>query len=218
MARVHPPRSRPLLGRLSECDALRRLVADPASGEPHVLVLRGDAGVGKTALLDYVVMQASPFRVTRIAGIESDMGLAFAGLQQLCSPLLEHLDDLPEPQRAALDVAFGRTAGPTPDRFLIGLAVLGLMAAASDDRPLLCVIDDAQWLDQVSLQTLSFVARRLLAERVVLVFAARTEGAEVLNGLPVLTVDGLSDTDARQLLDSVIVGRLDLRVFDRIIA
>jgi DNA-binding CsgD family transcriptional regulator len=218
MLRVQPRRSQALVGRLSECDALRRLVADPASGEPHVLVLRGEAGVGKTALLEYVVAQAEHFHVTRIAGIESDMGLAFAGLQQLCVPLLAHLDDLPEPQRNALDVAFGRAAGPTPDRFLIGLAVLGLMAAVSDDRPLLCVIDDAQWLDQVSLQTLSFVARRLLAEPVVMIFAARPAGADVLNGLPILTVGGLSDTDARHLLDSVVVGRLDLRVFDRIIA
>ncbi|CAN5642873.1 LuxR family transcriptional regulator [soil metagenome] len=208
----------PLVGRASECATLGRLVADPASDQPQILVLRGDAGVGKTALLDFLEAQAADFRVTRIAGIESDMELAFAGLHQLCQPLFDHLDDLPEPQRNALGVAFGRAAGPTPDRFLVGLAVLGLMAAAAGNRPLLCVIDDAQWLDPVSLQTLSFVARRLLAEPVVMVFAARIVGADVLNGLPALTVEGLSDADARHLLDSVIVGRRDDRVFDRILA
>ncbi|MGB3484234.1 MAG: AAA family ATPase, partial [Mycobacterium sp.] len=222
MLLVQPRRSPPLLGRTAECDTLQRLVSDPASGQPHVLVLRGEAGVGKTALLDFVVSEAvtthRDFQITRIAGIESDMELAFAGLQQLCVPLLEHVGTLPGPQRDALDVAFGRATGPAPDRFLIGLAVLGLMATAARQRPLLCVVDDAQWLDQVSLQTLSFVARRLLAEPVVVVLAARTAGAALLAGLPELTVSGLSDPDARQLLDSVLVGRLDDRVFDRIIA
>ena len=135
------------------------------------------------------------------------MELAFAGLQQLCAPLLDHLDELPEPQREALNVAFGRGVGPTPDRFLVGLAVLSLMAAAADDQPLLCIIDDAQWLDQVSVQTLAFVARRLLAEPVALVFAVRDGGAEALAGLPELVIGGLSDADARELLDSVMLGR-----------
>ena len=145
------------------------------------------------------------------------MELAYAGLQQLCAPLLDHLDELPEPQRDALNVAFGRGVGPTPDRFLVGLAVLSLIAAAADARPLLCVIDDAQWLDQVSVQTLGFVARRLMAEPVAMVFAVR-DSPDVLAGLPELTIDGLSDSDARALLESVMVGGIDPRVRDRIVA
>jgi hypothetical protein len=137
---------------------------------------------------------------------------------QLCAPLLSHLDELPEPQREALNVAFGRGVGPTPDRFLVGLAVLSLMAASATEQPLLCVIDDAQWLDQVSLQTLGFVARRLLADPVALVFAARTTGGQVLAGLPELMIGGFSDIYARELLDSVVLGRIDERVRDRIVA
>lgn len=185
------------------------------------MVVRGEAGVGKTALLDYVVEHAPGFRVTQVAGVESDMELAFAGLHQLCAPLLDHLDQLPEPQRDALSVAFGRGVGPVPDRFLVGLAVLSLLAAAAGNKPLLCVIDDAQWLDQVSVQTLGFVARRLLAEPVVLVFGVRDGhdgAADVLPGLPELRLQGLSDSDARDLLDSVVLGRLDERVRDRLIA
>ncbi|MBP2455591.1 ATP-binding protein [Mycolicibacterium lutetiense] len=210
-----------LRGRVSECAALRTLVSGGRSGGSAVLVVRGEAGVGKTALLDYVVEHAPGFRVTQVAGVESDMELAFAGLHQLCAPLLDHLDKLPEPQRDALSVAFGRGVGPVPDRFLVGLAVLSLLAAAADKKPLLCVIDDAQWLDQVSVQTLGFVARRLLAEPVVLVFAVRDRhdgAADVLPGLPELRVEGLSDTDARELLDSVFLGRLDERVRDRVVA
>ncbi|CQD23074.1 regulatory protein LuxR [Mycolicibacterium conceptionense] len=210
-----------LRGRVSECAALRAVVSGGRSGGSAVLVVRGEAGIGKTALLDYVVEQAPSFRVTQVAGVESDMELAFAGLHQLCAPLLDHLDKLPEPQRDALSVAFGRGAGPAPDRFLVGLAVLSLLAAAADKKPLLCVIDDAQWLDQVSVQTLGFVARRLLAEPVVLVFATRDGddgAASVLPGLPELRVEGLSDSDARDLLDSVVLGRLDERVRDRLIA
>ncbi len=150
--------------------------------------------------------------------MQSDMELAFAGLQQLCAPLLNHLDELPEPQREALNVAFGRGVGATPDRFLVGLAVLSLMAAAANDQPLLCIIDDAQWLDEVSVQTLAFVARRLLAEPVAMVFAARDAGAEALAGLPELVIGGLSDADARDLLESVMLGRIDPRVRDRIVA
>jgi hypothetical protein len=183
-----------------------------------VLLLRGEAGVGKTALLEHVSELASGFRCVELAGVESDMELAFAGLQQLCAPLLHHLDELPEPQRETLNVAFGRGVGPTPDRFLVGLAVLSLMAAAATDQPLLCVIDDAQWLDQVSVQTLGFVARRLLADPVALVFAARTTGRQVLAGLPELMIGGLADIDARELLDSVVLGRIDERVRDRIVA
>jgi DNA-binding CsgD family transcriptional regulator len=182
------------------------------------LVLRGEAGVGKSALLSYLSEQAEGFRRVEVAGVESDMELAFAGLQQLCAPLIVHLDQLPEPQREALNVAFGRTGGPTPDRFLVGLAVLSLMAAATADQPLLCVIDDAQWLDQVSVQTLAFVARRLLAEPVAMVFAARDSGAAALAGLPETIVTGLSDGAARDLLESVMVGGIDPLVRDRIIA
>ena len=183
-----------------------------------MLVLRGEAGVGKTALLEYVSELASGFRCIHVAGVESDMELAFAGLQQLCAPLLNHLDELPEPQREALNVAFGRGVGAAPDRFLVGLAVLSLMAAAANDQPLLCIIDDAQWLDQVSVQTLAFVARRLLAEPVALLFAARDAGAEALAGLPELAVIGLSDAHARELLESVMLGGIDPRVRDRIVA
>src|SRR4029077_7922656 len=151
----------------------------------------------------------------------------FAGLQQLCAPLLNHLDELPEPQRRALNVAFGRGIGATPDRFLVGLAVLSLMAAAANDQPLLCIVDDAQWVDEVSVQTLAFVARRLLAEPVrglrsaaplSVVFAARDGGAEALAGLPELVIRGLSDGDARDLLESVMVGGIDPRGRDRIVA
>jgi len=163
-----------LRGRVSECEMLRGLISTAQSGSCQVVVLRGEAGVGKTALLGYTAAQASSskvFRTIQVAGVESDMELAFAGLQQLCAPLLNHLDELPEPQRDALNVAFGRGVGPTPDRFLVGLAVLSLMAAAADVQPLLCIVDDAQWLDQVSVQTLGFVARRLMAEPVAMVFA-----------------------------------------------
>ena len=207
-----------LRGRTAECETLRNLLSSARSASSQTIVLRGEAGVGKTALLDYVVEQSSGFRVAQVAGVESDMELAFAGLQQLCAPLLDHLDELPEPQREALNVAFGRGVGETPDRFLVGLAVLSLMAAAAHKKPLLCVIDDAQWLDQVSVQTLGFVARRLLAEPVALVFAVRDSGADVLVGLPDLTIGGLSDADARGLLESVMVGGIDPRVRDRIVA
>jgi DNA-binding CsgD family transcriptional regulator/tetratricopeptide (TPR) repeat protein len=191
-------------------------MAGARSGTSQVLVVRGEAGVGKTALLDYTCDLASGFRTVQVAGVQSDMELAFAGLQQLCAPLMDHVDELPEPQRDALNVAFGRGVGPPPDRFLVGLAVLSLMAAA-DDRPLLCVVDDAQWLDQVSLQTLGFVARRLLAESIAMVFAVR-DHPEVLAGLPALEIRGLSDAEARDLLESVMFGGIDPRVRDRIVA
>lgn len=186
-----------LRGRDSEITTLRGLLSAARSGSSQVLVLRGEAGVGKTALLRYAVNAADGFRCVQVTGVESDMELAYAGLQQLCAPLMHHLDELPTPQREALDVAFGRGAGAAPDRFLVGLAVLSLLAAATDDQPLLCVVDDAQWLDQVSVQTLAFVARRFLAEPIVLLFAARDTGAQALGNLPELTVTGLSDADAR---------------------
>ncbi|GFG54094.1 LuxR family transcriptional regulator [Mycolicibacterium agri] len=206
-----------LRGRADECAALRSLLSTVQSGSCQVLVLRGEAGVGKTALLDFLADSASGFRCIHVAGVESDMELAFAGLQQLCAPLLNHLDELPEPQREALNVAFGRGVGETPDRFLVGLAVLSLLAAAAEDQPVLCIVDDAQWLDQVSVQTLGFVGRRLLADPVALVFGVRNR-PDVLSGLPELGLRGLSDGDARELLDSVVIGRIDERVRDRIIA
>ena len=181
-------------------------------------MLRGEAGVGKTALLEHAADLASGFGYARVTGVQSDMELAFAGLHQLCAPLMGHVDELPQPQREALAVAFGRGVGATPDRFLVGLAVLSLMAAAANRHPLLCVVDDAQWLDEVSVQTLGFVARRLMAEPVALIFAARDGGAEALTALPERVIGGLPDRDARDLLDSVLLGQIDDRVRDRIIA
>ncbi|MDT5153372.1 MAG: hypothetical protein QOI01_5105 [Mycobacterium sp.] len=210
-------RRQSLRGRATECKTLQSLMSTVRSGSYQVLVLRGEAGVGKTALLGYTSELASGFRSTQVAGVESDMELAFAGLQQLCAPLDGHLDELPEPQREALNVAFGRGVGATPDRFLVGLAVLSLMSAAARAQPLLCVIDDAQWLDQVSVQTLGFVARRLMAEPVALVFAVR-DAPDILAGLPELVITGLSDGDARELLESVMVSGIDPRVRDRIVA
>lgn len=211
-------RGRPLHGRVAETAALREVILTVRTGRSQVLVLRGEAGVGKTALLEFLVEEAEGWRCVHVSGVESDMELAYAGLHQLCSPLLGHLDDLPAPQRDALAVAFGRGVGPPPQRFLVGLAVLGLLAAAVHEQPLLCVVDDAQWLDQVSVQTLGFVARRLVAEPIALVLAARTEGPDALTGLPELPVHGLSDADARKLLDHAMIGGLDPRVRDRVVA
>ncbi len=210
-------RGQRLRGRASECETLRGLISTVQSGTCQVLVLRGEAGVGKSALLGYTSELAAGFRCVQVAGVQSDMELAYAGLQQLCAPLMDHLDGLPQPQRDALNVAFGRGMGPTPDRFLVGLAVLSLMAAAARVEPLLCVIDDAQWLDQVSVQTLGFVARRLLADPVAMVFAVRN-GPDVLAGLPELVIAGLSDDDARELLESVMLGGIDPHIRDRIVA
>jgi DNA-binding CsgD family transcriptional regulator len=206
-----------LHGRRGECEALDRLLADARAGHSRVLVLRGEAGIGKTALLDYLLAQTSGCRTARAAGVESEMELAYAGLQQLCAPFLDRLERLPAPQRAAVGTAFGLSAGEPPDRFLVGLAVLTLLAEVAEEQPLVCLVDDAQWLDRVSAQTLAFVARRLLAERIALVIAVREPGAE-LAGLPERTVHGLSDPDAGALLDSVITGPADRRVRDRIVA
>jgi AAA ATPase-like protein len=162
-----------LLNRVNERDVLERLLASVRGGQSRVLVLRGEAGVGKTALLGHLSAVAAGCRVARAAGVESEMELAFAGLHALCVPMLDRVEHLPAPQREALGTAFGLSAGPPPDRFLVGLAVLSLLADAAEERPLVCVVDDAQWLDRVSALTLGFVARRLLAERVGLVFARR---------------------------------------------
>ena len=190
------------------------------AGEGRALVVRGEPGVGKTVLLDYLAGRASGCRVVRAVGVQSEMELAFAGLHQLCAPMLDHAESLPVPQRGALRTAFGLSAGPVPDRFLVGLAVLGLLSETAGQAPLVCVIDDAQWLDRASAQALGFAARRLAADPVGLVFAARVPGEDVA-GLPELVVEGLAEGDARALLGSVLTGLtgpLDARVRDRIIA
>jgi len=206
-----------LRGRLPERAALSELLDAARAGRRGVLVMRGEPGVGKTALLEYAVESAVGLRVARVAGVESEMELAFASLQQLCAPMLGKLESLPDPQRAALGVAFGLNTGRAPDRFLVGLAALSLLSEAAEQQPLLCVIDDAQWLDRESAQALAFVARRLLAEPVALVVATREPGEE-FRGLPELLVGGLRDGDAQELLSSVIRGPLDERVRDRILA
>jgi DNA-binding CsgD family transcriptional regulator len=206
-----------LSGRATECAALDELVGHVRRGESRSLVLRGEAGIGKTALLEHLVRSAPDLTVTRAAGVESEMELAFASLHQLCAPMLDRLGLLPGPQRQALEIVFGLSAGAAPDRFLVGLAVLGLLAEAGDERPVLWVVDDAQWLDHASALTLAFVARRLLAEPAGIVFAAREPG-EALQHVPELEVGGLGDADARALLDSTVRFMLDERVRDRIIA
>jgi DNA-binding CsgD family transcriptional regulator len=206
-----------LRGRRDECAALDGLLRGARTGRSGVLVVRGEAGVGKTALLDYAIGSASGMLVVRASGVESEVELAFAALHQLCAPLLNRLEGLPAPQRHALEITFGLSDGPAPDRFFVGLAVLGLLSEAAEERPLLCVIDDAQWLDKASAQTLAFVARRLLADSVVVIFATREPGGE-LTGLPNLRVDGLRGADARSLLVSVIPGRLDERIADQLLA
>jgi DNA-binding CsgD family transcriptional regulator len=208
-----------LLGRRSECELLDRLLAGVRAHQSQVLVLRGEAGVGKTALLDYLVDRSAGCRVLRVAGVEAEMELPFAGLHQLCAPMLDHVADLPAPQRDALRTAFGLAAGEAADRFLVGLAVLSLLSAVAEEEPLICVVDDAQWLDEVSAQVLGFVARRLLAESIALVFAVREPSdVRVLRGLPERNLSGLMNGDARALLRSVSLGRLDARVKERIIA
>ena len=206
-----------LVDRLPERAALSQLLDAARAGRSGVLVMRGDPGIGKTALLEYLVGSASGLRVARVAGVESEMELAYAALQQLCAPMLDKLEGLPDPQRAALGVAFGLETGAAPDRFLVGLAVLSLLSETAEQQPLLCVVDDAHWLDRASAQVLAFVARRLLAEPVALVFAAREPGEE-FRGLPELLVGGLREGDAQELLGSVVGGPLDERVRDRIVA
>src|SRR3712207_2362405 len=196
MLPTRPPSSG-LLDRVGEREALERLVAEVRAGQSRVLVLRGEAGVGKTALLGHLSAAAEGCRVARAAGVESEMELPFAGLHALCAPMLDRLGHLPDPQREALNTAFGLSAGPPPDRFFVGLAVLSLLADAAEEQPVVCIVDDAQWLDRVSAQTLGFVARRLLAERVGLVFGLRETGDErVLQGLPELVIEGLAADDA----------------------
>ena len=206
-----------LRGRANECALLDDLVSAIRRGGSQSLVLRGEAGIGKTALLEYLIASAPDATTVRAVGVQSDMELPFAALHQLCGPLLDRLEALPAPQRQAMEIVFGLTVGEAPDRFLVGLAVLSLFSEVAEQRPLLCVVDDAQWLDQASALTLAFVARRLLAEPVAIVFAAREPGEE-LRDVPELEVRGVSNRDARALLSSAVRFKLDERVRDRIIA
>jgi DNA-binding CsgD family transcriptional regulator len=193
-------------------------VADARTGRSRVVVLRGEAGVGKSALLGYLSDQIAEWRIARAVGVESEMELAYAGLHQLCAPMLGYLDRLPVPQRDALATVFGRSAAPAPDRFLVGLATLTLFAEVAEQQLLACIVDDAQWLDHASAQILGFVARRLLAERIAVVCATRTEsGDDLLAGLPELPVRGLGDSDARALLLANVPGSIDAAVCDQII-
>src|ERR1700733_14429704 len=208
-----------LVGRSAEYATLDRLLAETRDGASRSLVVRGDPGIGKSALLDYAAAAAAGSRVIRVTGVESEMEFAFAALQQACTPLLKHLDQLPTPQADALRVAFGLCSGDPPARFLVGLGVLGLAAEEAAAQPLLCIVDDAQWVDQTSLQALAVAGRRLYGESVGLIFTARA-GAVLgeLAGLPELTLAGLPEPDARALLATVVPERLDERVRDRIIA
>jgi DNA-binding CsgD family transcriptional regulator len=206
-----------LMDRHRECDALARLIKEVRTGHSQALVVRGDPGVGKTVLMDYLAGRAPECRVVRAVGMQSEMELVFSGLHQLCAPILDHLGRLPAPQQDALRTAFGIAPGPSPDRFLVALAVLGLLSEAAGDRPLICLVDDEQWLDRASAQALGFTARRLAADPVALVFAAR-EPSDELAGLPELQVDGLPDEDARALLDAALTAPLDARVRDLIVA
>jgi DNA-binding CsgD family transcriptional regulator len=216
---IRLPGSDVLLDRDRERQALERLVGDVQAGESRGLVLRGDAGVGKTALLEYLVERAAGFRVVRATGVQSEMELAFAGLHQLWAWVPDRVDRLPQPQRDALLTAFGVNRGPAPDPFLVGLALLGLLAELARDRALLCVMDDAQWFDRVSAQALAFAARRLVAESVALVFAVRQPNeVPALAGIAQLTVEGLPAPDARALLKSSSLGPIDPRIVDRVVA
>ena len=206
-----------LSGRRAECDALNGLVEAVRGGHSRALVLHGEAGVGKTALLDYLAGHAPDCQITRASGVQSEMELPFAALHQLCAPMLDHVSALPAPQRDALRFVFGLSAEPTPDRFLVGLAALGLLSSVAEKRPLLCLVDDQQWLDRASALVLAFAARRLGAESIGLVFATRNPGGD-LAGLPELTVAGLPDDDARALLAEALAGPIDSRIRDQIIA
>jgi DNA-binding CsgD family transcriptional regulator len=206
-----------LLGRGDECAVLDEMLSSVRGGQSRTLVLTGEPGIGKTALLDYAANSAQGMRLLRATGVESDMELAFAFLHQLCAPLLDGPNRLPPPQRDALAIAFGETEGPPPDRFMVGLALLGLLTEATEHRPVLCLVDDAQWLDEVSAKTLGFVARRLLAEPIGFLFATREPSSE-LDDLPGLRVSGLAETHARALLHSAVTFGIDDRVRDRIVA
>jgi hypothetical protein len=206
-----------LTGRRAECGVLDRFIEAVRAGESRVLVVHGEPGVGTLALLGYLAGRAAGFRVLHVWGVQSEMELAFAGLHQLCAPLLDRLAVVPEPQREALRTAFGMSGGSAPDRFLVGLAVLGLLWEVAGEQPVLCLADDVHWLDRASAQVLAFVARRLGVEPVGLVFGTRAAGGE-LTGLPELAVGGLAEPDARVLLDRVLPGPVDERVREQIVA
>ncbi|MBV8948883.1 MAG: AAA family ATPase [Solirubrobacterales bacterium] len=214
----HPARnSWSLCGRSAERRLLDHLLEAVRTGESRTLVIVGEPGIGKTALLEHTVAISPDFRIVQTVGVESEMELAYASLHQLCAPLLDRVERLPAPQHHALEIVFGLSAGAAPDRFLVGLAVLSLLSGAADECPLICLVDDAQWLDAASSQTLGFVARRLGAESVGVFFGTREVGPDLI-GLPDLHVAGLSNRDARALLDSAMRGRLDERIKDRIVA
>jgi DNA-binding CsgD family transcriptional regulator len=206
-----------LVDRRAECGVLDGLIDAVRVGESRALVVYGEAGVGKTALLEYLVGQASGCRLARIAGVQSEMELPFAALHQLCVPMLDKLQGLPIPQRAALEIALGMISGSAPDRFLVGLAVLSLLSEVAEEQPLVCVIDDEQWLDRATAQVLGFAARRLGAESVGLVFAVREPSSDIA-GLPGLVVEPLGEADAGVLLDAALTGPLDIRIRDQIVA
>src|SRR5689334_16286077 len=208
---------RALLGREHEREALDGLLDGVRAARGGVLVIHGEAGVGKTALLEYAVEAAPEFRIAWTVGVQAEMELPFAAAQQLCAPFLDITDRLPQPQHDALDVAFGLSTGPAPNEFLVGLAILGLLAEVAEEQPLLCVVDDAHWLDSASARALAFVGRRRLAEKIALVFATRELGEE-LRGLPDIEVRGLSDGDANTLLSSVVPSLLDEQVRGRIVS
>src|SRR4051794_29349302 len=207
------------LDRTSEREVLDQLLARAREGESAVLVIRGEAGIGKTALLRYVARHASGFRVAQVRGMEAEMELPFAGIHQLCAPLLDRLDALPQPQQDALNVALGVASGDVPDRFVVGLAVLGLLSARAEERPVLCLVEDSAWLDEASGLILGFIARRLLADSVARVVAGREPNTKHdFGGLPELVLRGLPEPDARTLLGRAVPGGLDDRVRDRIVA
>ena len=206
-----------LRDRRDESAVIDRLLEDARAGRSGALLVRGEAGIGKTALLEDVIASASDVTLLRAVGVESERELAFGALHQLCGPVLDRLDRIPGPQRDALATTFGLSAGAVPDRLLVSLATLSLLSEVAEDRPLLGVVDDAQWLDRASTQALVFVARRLLAESVVMLFVAR-EPSNEFTGVPELVVEGLQDADARALLASAIPGRLDERVADQLLS
>jgi DNA-binding CsgD family transcriptional regulator len=207
------------IGRTRERERLDDVLAQARDGHSAVLVLRGEAGIGKTALLRYAARQASGLRTTEVDGIQAEMELSFAGIHRLCTPILDEIEELAQPQQNALRVAWGMASGDAPDRFLVAVAVLSLLSATAEKRPLLCLVDDAQWLDAASVQALGFVARRLVAEPIAMIFSLREPvSTRALDGLPQLSVQGLDEPDARALLSRAVPGPLDDRVRDRIIA
>lgn len=206
-----------LTDRSTERAAIDGFLRSVRSGQSRALVVHGDPGIGKTALLEYLAWTAAACRVLSVGGVQSEMEIAFAGLHQLCSPMLEHVASIPDPQRDALQITFGKTPGPVPDRFMVGLGVLSLLSEVAAERPLVCIVDDEQWLDRASAQILAFVARRLGTEALGLVFGARVPSSE-LTGLPALMIGGLPENEARTLLDSVLTAPVDAAVRNRIVA